>query len=262
MARSTAHDRKEDRTVAVKVLSADFPKGEQESQQFVQSIKAAAQVRHPNLVTVFGAGRSAANYWIAMEYVEGESLAEVLQLTNAPGASDWRQAFRLAVHLARALYFIHENQLLHRNITPQNILLRHIDRQTKLGDLFLSKALAGSSLRQSVLRTKLANDLPHMSPEQTVPNAAIDTRSDIYAVGAVVYHLLAARPPFSGDSPAEMISAIREAPPPAPKQTNPSIPDAFELIVLRMLAKSPRERHQTAGELLSELARVMPEPLG
>ena len=168
------HDRKEDRTVALKVLSADFPKGEQESQQFVQSIKAAVQVRHPNLITVFGAGRTAANYWVAMEYVEGESLAGVLQLTNTPGTSDWRSAFRLAVHLARALYFIHENRLLHRNITPQNILLRNIDRQTKLGDLFLSKALAGSSLRQSVLRTKLANELPYLCPEQTVPNAATD----------------------------------------------------------------------------------------
>jgi serine/threonine protein kinase len=257
-----AHDRKEDRTVALKVLSAEFPKGEQESQQFVQAIKAAVQVRHPNLITIFGAGRTAANYWIAMEYVEGESLAGVLQLTNTPGTSDWRQAFRLAVHLARALYFIHENQLLHRNITPQNILLRNIDRQTKLGDLFLSKAIAGSSLRQNVLRAKLANELPYMSPEQTVPNAATDARSDIYAVGAVVYHLLAGRALFSGNSPAEMISMIREAPPPAPKQANPSIPDAFELIVLRMLAKSPRERHQTAGDLLSELSRINPEPLG
>ena len=257
-----AHDRKEDRTVALKVLSADFPKGEQELQQFVQSIKAAVQVRHPNLVTIFGAGRTAANYWIAMEYVEGESLAGVLQLTNAPGASDWRQAFRLAVHLARVLHFIHENQLLHCNVTPQNILLRNIDRQTKLGDLFLSKALAGSALRQSVLRAKLATELPYLSPEQTIPNAATDARSDIYALGAVVYHLLAGRPPFSGNSPAEMISAIREAPPPVPKQANPSIPDAFDLIILRLLAKSPRERHQTAGELLSELARITPEPLG
>jgi pSer/pThr/pTyr-binding forkhead associated (FHA) protein len=257
-----ARDRKEDRIVALKVLAGDFPKTESESQQFVQTIKTALSLRHPNLVAIYSAGRSTSHYWIAMEHVEGETPTQMLQWISSSGAPDWRQAFRLAVHLARALYFIHENQLLHGNITPDNILCRSVDKQTKLAGLLFAKALAGSSLRRNVLRAKLVSELPYLSPEQTVPNAVPDARSDIYSVGAVAYHLLTGKPPFAGNSPAETISMVREARPAAPKQANPSTPAAFELIVLRMLAKPPSERHQTAAELLSELSRIAPEPVG
>jgi serine/threonine protein kinase len=257
-----AHDRKEDRIVALKVLAADFPKSESESQQFAQAMKTALPLRHPNLVAIYGAGRSTSNYWIAMEHVEGETPSQMLQWISSSAAPDWRQAFRLAVHLARALYFIHEHQLLHGNITPDNILCRSADKQTKLTGLLLARALAGSVLRRNVLRAKLVNELPYLSPEQTMPNAVSDGRSDIYGVGAVVYHLLTGKPPFASHSPAETISMVREARPAPPRQANPSAPAAFELIVLRTLAKAPAERQQSAAELLSELSRIAPEPVG
>jgi pSer/pThr/pTyr-binding forkhead associated (FHA) protein len=256
-----AHDSKEDRIVALKVLSAEFPKTETEAQQFAQTIKTALPLRHPNLVAIYGAGRSTSHYWIAMEYVEGETATQMLQWISSSAAPDWRQAFRLAVHLARALYFIHENQLLHGNITPDNTLCRNVDKQTKLEGLMLARALAGSVLRRNVLRAKLVNELPYVSPEQTVPHAIPDARSDIYGLGAVVYYLLTGKPPFTGNSPAETISMVREARPTAPRQVNPSTPSALELIVLRTLAKPPAERHQSAAELLSELSRIAPEPV-
>jgi serine/threonine protein kinase len=255
-----AQDRKEDRIVALKVLPG-FPKSEEEMQQFAQAIKAALPLRHPNVVTIYGAGRTATLCWLAMEYVEGESAAQMLQWIGTSGVPDWQQAFRLAVYLCRALYFLHEKELNHRNITPHNVLFRSIDRQVKLGDWALTRALAGSSLRQSTLRAKLLSELPFLSPEQTQPRAPADIRSDIYSVGAVVYGVLTGRPPFAGDSPAETISQIRQAAPTAPRQERSSVPEPFEAIVLKMLAKNPQERQQTPAELLAQLARIAPEPV-
>src|SRR5262249_21775500 len=147
-----ARQKKEDRMVALKVFHPEFPKNEEEAERFIQAMKVRWPLRHPNLVTILAIGRTVPYSWVALELVEGESLAQMIQKFGANGVPEWQEAFRLAVHIGRALHFGIYHHLLHRNITPANILFRSTDHLYKLGDLGLAKALTGSQLRQTVMR--------------------------------------------------------------------------------------------------------------
>ncbi len=249
-------DTKEEREVALKVFGPEFSRNEDEVQRFVRAMKTMLPIRHPNLVALYGAGKTGAYCWVAMEYVEGESLTQVIQRIGTAGMLDWRNALRVAIHVARALDFAHQQQIIHRNITPQNILVRAYDKMTKLGDLMLAKAMEGSLAQQITQPGELLGDVRYMSPERTRPSGEVDGRSDIYSLGATVYALLTGRPPFEGETLVDVITRIRQAEPAKPKKYQLAIPDLFEGTVLRMLAKRPEDRFQTAGNLLADLERV------
>lgn len=251
-----ARDTKEEREVALKVLQPEFSKNDDEMQRFIRAIKTMLPLRHPNLVTLYGAGKTGGYCWIAMEYVEGESMTQVIQRIGTAGMLDWKYGFRVAVHIARALDYAYQQQVIHRNITPQNILLRSSDKLVKLGDLMLAKALEGTLAMQITKPGELLGEIPYMSPERTRGTTDVDCRSDIYSLGATVYALLTGRPPFEGDSLAETIQKIRQGDPVKPKKYQLSIPDLFEGAVLHMLAKRPEDRFQTPAELLEDLERV------
>jgi serine/threonine-protein kinase len=251
-----ARDSKEDREVALKVFGPEFSKNEDDVQRFVRAMKTTMPLHHPNLVTLYGAGKTGAYCWVAMEYIEGESLTQVIQRIGTAGMLDWRNALRVAVHVARALDFAQQQQIIHRNITPQNIMVRASDKVTKLGDLMLAKAMEGSLAQQITRPGELLGDVRYMSPERTRPNGEVDGRSDIYSLGATVYALLTGRPPFEGESLVEVITKIRQAEPVKPKKYQLAIPDLFEGTVLRMLAKRPEDRFASAGNLLADLERV------
>lgn len=255
-----ARDVKSDREVALRVLSPEFPKSDEEMQRFVQAMKLMPPLRHPNLVTVLGVGKSGPFCWIAMEYVEGENLESLVQHFKAANKLDWQPAFRLAMHLGRALHFAHQHHFIHRNITPFNVLFRTTDHLFKLGDLIQSRAFLGSQLKQRTLRPKSQHEMPYLSPEQTRPQGVVDARSDIYCLGVMVYYLLTAQLPLSAPTPAELIELIREAEPVMPQEYLPSVPEKFELIVLKMLAKNPDDRYQSAAELLTALHEISLDP--
>jgi pSer/pThr/pTyr-binding forkhead associated (FHA) protein len=251
-----AHDTKEDREVALKVLVPEFSKNDEEMQRFVRAMKTMLPLRHPNLVTLYGAGKSGPYCWIAMEFVDGESLTQVIQRIGTAGMLDWRHALRVAIHVGRALEFASGQQIIHRNITPQNIVVRSSDKLTKLGDLMLAKALEGAGAEQITRPGELLGDVRYMSPERTRATAEVDGRSDIYSLGATVFALLTGRPPFEGATLLETITKIRQAEPAKPKKFQLSIPDLFEGTVLRMLAKRPDDRYQTPASMLADLERV------
>jgi serine/threonine-protein kinase len=256
-----ARHTKQERAVALKVLHPDFPKDDAEMQTFVHAVKAAVLLRHPNLVAVLGAGRTEAYCWIAMELVEGENVAAMLKRSAAEGLPDWRQSFRLAVHVGRALYQADQHGLVHGAITPRNVLFRSTDNLFKLGDLMQGRALAGSLLKQMTVREKVVRDLIFLSPEQTQPQVPIDVRSDIYNLGTVVYGLLTGQSPFAGESLAQSLALIRDADPMSPLEYQPEAPEGFAEIVLKMLAKRPEERHQSPGELLLDLMQISMDPV-
>jgi pSer/pThr/pTyr-binding forkhead associated (FHA) protein len=251
-----ARDTKEDRDVALKVLKPEFSKNEDEMQRFIRAMKTMLPLRHPNLVALYGAGKTGAYCWIAMEYVEGESLTQVIQRLGAAGMLDWRHALRYAVHIGRALDFAAQHQIVHRNITPQNVLIRASDKMAKLGDLMLAKAMEGSLAQQITRPGELVGDINYMSPERTRGTTDIDARSDIYSLGALIYTLLTGRPPFEGGTLVETITKIRSAEPVKPKKYQLATPDLFEGTVLKMLAKRPEDRFQTPAEMLADLERV------
>src|SRR5262249_10230011 len=156
----------------------------------------------------------------------------------------------------RALEFTHQNRLVHGNLTPANVLVQAADGQARLNDLFLLKALEGSRLQQATLENKLLAELPYLSPEHIDPDATADDLSDLYSLGVVVYALLTGRPPFAAAAPEETLGQIRTALPEKPRHLQRSIPDAFQAIVLKLLAKRPEERYPTPAALLADLEQV------
>jgi serine/threonine protein kinase len=251
-----ARDTKDDEAVALKVLKPEFSQNEEEMQRFVRSMKTMLPIRHENLVSIYNAGKTGPYCWIAMEFVDGESLTQVMKRIGYGGRLDWIHAFRVAVHIGRALDYAHSRHIIHRNIMPQNIMIRTSDKLTKLGDLMLAKALEGTLAQQVTRPGELIGDIHYMAPERTREGVKIDGRSDIYGLGATAYALLTGRPPFEGDSLVEVITKIRQDPPEKPKKFQLSIPDVLEGIVLKMLAKRPEERYQHAGDLLVDLEKV------
>jgi serine/threonine protein kinase len=242
--------------VALKILRPQFLKHEEAVKRFFRATKTVLPLHHPNLVTLHEAGQNGNFCWIAMDWVEGESLTQVIDRIGVANMLDWRYGLRVAIHVGRALQFAHEKHIIHRNLTPQNVLVRESDRCTLLGDLVLAKALDGVLAQQITRPGEIIGDVRYMPPERIVGNEPVDARSDIYSLGALVYALLTGRPPFVGATLIDTLGLIRMAEPARPKKYQMSISDLFEGVVLKMLAKRPEERFQTAGDLLAQLDLV------
>lgn len=250
-------DEQSGQEIAIKVLRPVYASDEDEIQRFVRAMKTMLPLRHPNLVTLLGAGRQGQYCWMAMEFVDGESLDKVIERIGVAGMLDWRYALRVAVHIARALEYAHGQNIIHRNITPTNIIMRSADKVAKLSDLMFAKALEGTNAKQVTRPGELVGDVAYMAPERTHGGAAeVDGRSDIYGLGATVYALLTGRPPFEGSSLLDTVQKIRTAEPAKPKKFQLSIPDLFEGVVMQMLAKRPQDRQPSATDLLTDLERV------
>jgi serine/threonine protein kinase len=252
-----ATDTKDHRPVAFKVLLPEFSRNEEEMQRFVRAMKTMLPLRHPHLVTIYGAGKTGPHVWVAMEYVAGENMKQVIDRIGVAGMLDWRFAYKVAVQVGRALDYAHGQQIIHRNVTPTNILLDAPTKEVKLGDLMFAKATEGALAQQITRPGELVGDVTYMSPERTrAQTDEVDGRSDLYGLGATVYALLTGRPPFDGATLVEKITRIRQGTLEKPTKYQMSIPSQFEGVVLKLLARRPEDRPQTAGELVSDLERV------
>ena len=252
----SAHDKTHGRPIALKVLWPEMSENKEEMQRFVRAMKTMFPVQHENLVRIYNAGRTGDLTWVAMEFVDGENMAQVIERIGTVGMLDWEYAFRVAVHTARGLEVAFEQRIVHRNITPKNILMRTSDQVVKLGDMMLAKALDGNLAKQITLPGQLVGDLAYMSPEATKDVASADGRSDIYALGVTCYALLTGRPPFESHSLPALLDKIRNEVPELPKKYQLSINDLFEGCVMRMLSKRAEDRYQSPTALLKDLNRI------
>jgi hypothetical protein len=250
-----ATNQRDGQTVALKVLWPEFSRNETEVRRFIRSMKTILPLHHPNLITLLGAGKKGPYCWLAMEYVEGESLTDFLRARGAAGMLDWRHAFRVGLYLAQGLEYAHARRVVHRNITPRNVMLRKKDGLAKLGDLMLAKALEGGLAEPLTRSGELLGDVRFMSPERT-RGEEVDERADLYSLGALLYTLLTGRPPFEGLSLVETVTAIRNKPPELPRKFQLSIPERFQDVVLNLLAKRPEGRYPSAKALLAELDKI------
>lgn len=251
-----ASDTDKGRTVALKVFYPENFHDAHNMRRFLRAVRTMLPIKHENLVTLYRAGRSRGLCYTACEFVEGENAAQLIQRTGISGMLQWQHAFRLAVHVARALEVAEQHGIIHRNITPRNILIRSSDRLAKLGDLVLTRAMEGTRREQITRPGELVGQLEYLSPEQTTGARPIDNRSDIYSLGATLYAVLTGRPPFEGRTAVETILKIQIEEPVKPTQYHLSIPSLFEDVVVRMLAKRPEDRFQTPTSLLKDLDHV------
>jgi serine/threonine protein kinase len=243
--------------VALKVMQPAFARDEDEMGRFVRAMRAMLPLSHPNLVKVLAAGRNGPYCWAAMELVEGESLTEVIRRIGAAGMLDWKYAFRVGLDVGRALAYAHGQGIIHRDVTPANILIEAAARRARLGDLMLAKALEGALARQITRPGEIVGDVNYMSPERTMGGGTtVDARSDLFSLGATCYALLSGKPPFLGASLVETLTKIRTAEPLKPSTFQMGIPSAFEGAILKLLAKKPEDRYQTAAEWVAELERI------
>ncbi|HEY7327271.1 MAG TPA: FHA domain-containing serine/threonine-protein kinase [Gemmataceae bacterium] len=255
-----ALDTKNQQLVALKVISPDFPANDAELQRFVKALKLLTPLQNPHLPTLCGAGKTGRYCWISREYVEGDSVARIVQRLNEGGSRfDWTRACRVAVHMGKALDFLHGKGITHGNITPRNVLIRKSDRLTKLADLMLSRSLEGSRLQKAILGKKLMAELTHIAPEQTDPHALGSLLGDIYALGTVLYFLLTGQPPFTGSSPREILAKVRDGKVERPSKLQRGIPAPFEAAVLLMMSRRPEERFPSAAEMLDAVQRIAEE---
>jgi eukaryotic-like serine/threonine-protein kinase len=247
-----ASDRVLERQVAVKVLSPSDAQDPLFVERFRREARAAARLSHPNIVAVFDSGCDADLPYLVMEYVPGQSLA---QLLARQGRLAPRRAVELAIQVCGALAAAHAQGLVHRDIKPANVLVGP-DGQVQVTDFGIVKAAAAATLTGTgtVLGTAA-----YLSPEQA-QGGPVDARSDLYGLGCVLYELLCGSPPFgSGADRSPVAIATRhvsELPEP-PSARNPLVAPALEAVVLTALAKDPAQRYQSAVELQHALERVL-----
>jgi eukaryotic-like serine/threonine-protein kinase len=242
-----ARDHLLDRPVAVKVLSAEFARDPSFVERFRREARAAANLSHPGIVSVYDWGEAAGTYYIVMEYVEGRSLRDVVQ-HSAPLHP--HRAAEIAGDIADALANAHDKGVVHRDVKPGNVLITP-QGQVKVTDFGIARAGVADNLTQTgaVMGTAV-----YFSPEQA-QGFPTDGRSDIYSLGVVLYEMVTSYPPFGGDSPVAIAyKHVRETPV-QPTLLNPDIPPDLEAIILTALAKNPNDRYQTARDFRADLVR-------
>ena len=251
-----ARDEEKDRIAAVKVLSPSFTSTDEQRQRFVRAMKTMLPVRSPRIVRLYGAGKNGPYCWAAMEFIEGENLSDRIERIGIDGMLDWKEVWKVAIDVAQALNTAFENKIVHRNVTPKNILRRESDKVCLLGDLMLAKALEGTLALDVTSPGQILGELAYLAPERTQGEGDLDIRSDLYGLGATCYALLTGRPPVSGVSMVEIIKNVRDQTPEPPKKFQLSVNDLFQNLVMSLIEKNPVDRVETPTKLIKELLRI------
>ena len=238
-----------DREVALKILHPELVARSRIVRRMQREARMTARLAHPNLVSAVDMGTLNGRLWYAMEFVDGPTLS--LRLREEGRLSE-REALRLFIPLCEALGHLSEHGIVHRDVKPSNILL---DRKggARLADLGLAFADEDPQI------TKHGGTLgtpQYISPEQAVDPSQADVRSDLWSFGATMFHAVCGRPPFAGESTAEVLSAVLYERVPDPRELEPSLSRGFCLVLRKCLASEPEARYQTPQDLLADLERV------
>ncbi|THE14428.1 Stk1 family PASTA domain-containing Ser/Thr kinase [Bacillus timonensis] len=238
-----------ERDVAIKVLRLDFSNDEEFIKRFRREAHAATSLAHPNIVSIYDVGEEEDIYYIVMEYVPGQTLKQYIQ-RNAPLHP--KEAINIMLQLTSAITHAHQNQIVHRDIKPQNILIDH-DGTVKVTDFGIAVALSSTTITQT---NSVLGSVHYLSPEQA--RGGMSTRkSDIYSLGIVMFELLTGRVPFEGESAVSIALKHLQTDTPSPKRWNATIPQSVENIILKATAKDPFHRYDTAEEMEEDLQTAL-----
>ncbi len=237
-----AHDLRHDRPVALKVLHPELAQA-LGADRFQREIRLVARLQHPHILTVHDSGEAAGQLWFTMPYVEGESLRDRL---NRERQLPVEVALRITIDAARALEYAHKHGVIHRDIKPENLLLTK-DGSTLVADFGIARALSGGG--DQLTQTGMSVGTPtYMSPEQAAGDRTLDARTDIYALGTVLYEMLAGEPPFTGPTTQAVIAKRFSGEVPRVRHVRPSVPEQVEHAVTRALAPVAADRFSSAAE--------------
>ena len=240
------------RFVAVKILKKQFADNEDISQKFKREATAIANLSDTNIVNVLDVGTQDNMDYIVMEYVSGKTLKELI---NNSGKLSYNTAIKIALQIAKALDCAHRNNIIHRDIKPQNILVTE-DGEVKVSDFGIAKSTDSQTITNT---TSIIGSAHYLSPEQA-KGTYIDFRSDLYSFGIVLYEMVTGRLPFEGDSPVTVaLKHLQEEPVP-PKNINPAIPDSLNKLILKAIQKEPIKRYQNAKEIIQDLQKIQENP--
>jgi len=244
------------RIVALKVLHKKWMKDEEFKKRFLLEARLAGRLSHQNLIQVYDVGREKDTYYFSMEYVDGET---VEQMVDRDGPMPVETALDIVIQVLRAITYIWKHKIVHRDIKPGNIMVTR-GGVAKLADFGFVKSKFDPLLSTDgeVLGTP-----DYISPEQALGQSEIDFRSDIYSLGAALYHMLTGRPPFGGTSSEVMQKHIKEDPP-DPRQFVKDIPESVVHLLQKMMAKNPDDRYESTQALFEdiELVRMGQDPAG
>ncbi|MFN0108310.1 MAG: protein kinase domain-containing protein [Blastocatellia bacterium] len=261
-----ARDERLGRRLALKILPSQFVADAGRIERFAREARAVSALNHPNIVTVYDIGQLDGAHFIAMEYVDGQTLREKIQVARHQSLNE-KDVVEIALQISAALAAAHEAGIIHRDIKPENLMMRR-DDYIKVLDFGLAKLTEN---QRSLLQTRedgsdpaattpgaVLGTLRYMSPEQAM-GEEVDGRSDIFSLGVALYELLTGSPPFKGDTPAAILDAVVHHAPLPLAQLRPDLNPEFERVVGKMLEKDRELRCQSAEELRVEFKRLKRE---
>jgi eukaryotic-like serine/threonine-protein kinase len=250
-----AHDLRHKRPVALKVLHPELAHT-LGPERFQREIETVARLQHPHILTVHDSGETGGQLWYTMPFVEGESLRD--RLRREPQLP-LEVALRIATEAARALQYAHEHGVIHRDIKPENLLLTS-DGSTLVADFGIARALTAGDDR--LTETGMSVGTPtYMSPEQSAGDRHLNARTDVYALGTVLYEMLAGEPPFTGPTAQAVIAKRFSGQIPRLRQVRPSVPEGVEQAVTRALAPVAADRFDSAADFTRALTMATVTPL-
>lgn len=237
------------RRAAVKIIQGEIAENTRLLDRFIREAEIIKQFRHPNIVRWLATGRFKGTYYFAMEYVEGDTLEKLLQNR---GQLPWREAVDLTIQICDALQYAHQQGIVHRDLKPSNLMITR-DGRVKLTDFGIAKDLDRTALTAP---GRTLGTAAYMAPEQIRGTPAVSHKTDLYALGAVLYQMLAGPPPFTGASAVVLMHQHINEPPPRPSAKIHEIPKALDDLVVKLMAKDPTERPwdaDAACAILTEL---------
>jgi tRNA A-37 threonylcarbamoyl transferase component Bud32 len=250
-----AHDVRHNRKVAIKVLRREVAAliG---AERFLKEIETTANLQHPNILPLFDSGQVDGTVFYVMPFVAGESLRDRLIRETQLPVTD---AVRIAVEIAEGLDYAHRHGVIHRDIKPDNVLFH--DGRALVADFGIALAESGDDGATRITKTGMSLGTPqYMSPEQAAGEHGVDARSDVYALGSVVYEMLAGEPPFSGPTTQAILARVMTEEPLPVSLQRKTVPPHVEAAVARSLEKLPADRFQTAAQFAAALTGASPSP--
>jgi serine/threonine protein kinase/Flp pilus assembly protein TadD len=256
-----AEDTRLERRIALKILPEKLATDRERMQRFVREAKSASALNHPNIITIYEIGETDNTHFIATEYIEGDTLRELL--SGAP--AKLKSALEISIQVASALDAAHRAGIVHRDVKPENVMIRP-DGVVKLLDFGIAKLTekqsnldfdseAATAIKAQTSPGMIIGTAAYMSPEQAL-GKTVDARSDIFSFGVMLYEMLASKPPFEGGNAIETIGSILNKEPVPLSRHMPDVPHEIERIINKALRKDLEERYQTAKDLLIDLKDV------